>query len=87
MADDGPARAIEAARRALALDNTLTEAHASLAYGLVGEWAWEDAERHFRRAIDLNPSYATARQWYVELLTAENRMDEAVASARRSDGP
>ncbi len=84
LAEDGLARAVEAARRALALDSTLAEAHTSLAYGLVGQWAWEDAERHFRRAIALNPSYATAHQWYAELLAAQNRMDEAVASARRA---
>jgi TolB-like protein len=84
LAEDARARAIEAARRALALDSTLAEAHTSLAYGLVGEWAWEDAERHFQRAIALNPSYATAHQWYAELLAARNRMDEAVASARRA---
>ncbi len=84
LAGDGRARGIEAARRALTLDSTLAEAHTSLAYGLVGEWAWQDAERHFRRAIALNPSYATAHQWYAELLAAQNRMDEAVASARRA---
>jgi TolB-like protein/tetratricopeptide (TPR) repeat protein len=84
LAEDGRARGIEAARRALTLDSTLAEAHTSLAYGLVGEWAWQDAERHFHRAIALNPSYATAHQWYAELLAAQNRMDEAVASARRA---
>lgn len=85
LADDVLDRAVEAARRALALDSTLAEAHTSLAYGLaIGEWAWEDAERHFRHAVALNPSYATAHQWYAELLVAENRMDEAVASARRA---
>lgn len=84
LAEDGLARAVEAARRALALDSTLAEAHTSLAYALVGQWEWEDAERHFRRAIALNPSYATAHQWYAEMLAAQNRMDEAVASARRA---
>lgn len=85
LADDAVARAIDAARHALALDSTLAEAHTALAYGLaIGDWAWEDAERHFRSAIDLNPSYATAHQWYAELLVATNRPDEAVASARRA---
>lgn len=85
LADDVLDRAVEAARRALALDSTLAEAHTSLAYGLaIGEWAWEDAERHFRHAVALNPSYATAHQWYAEMLVAENRTDEAVASARRA---
>lgn len=85
LADDVLDRAIEAARRALELDSTLAEAHTSLAYGLaIGEWAWEDAESHFHRALALNPSYATAHQWYAELLVAENRMDEAVSSARRA---
>ena len=84
LAEDALARARDAARRALALDSTLAEAHASLAYGLMGEWAWEESEHHFRRAIELNPSYATAHQWYAELLVATNRADEAVASARRA---
>lgn len=84
LAENGLERAVEAARRALALDSTLAEAHTSLAYGLVGRWAWEEAEHHFRRAIALNPSYATAHQWYAELLAAQNRMEEAVASARRA---
>ena len=84
LAEDGLARAIDAARRALALDSTLAEAHTSLAYGLVGTWSWDESEHHFLRAIELNPSYATAHQWYAELLAAQNRMDEAVASARRA---
>jgi TolB-like protein/Tfp pilus assembly protein PilF len=84
LAEDGLARAIDAARRALALDSTLAEAHTSLAYGLLGEWAWKESVHHFSRAIELNPSYATAHQWYAELLVAQNRMDEAVASARRA---
>ena len=59
------AAAKEAALRALELDSTLAEAHASLAYAT---WAhdrdWEGAEQRFRRAPELNPGYATAHQWY-----------------------
>jgi TolB-like protein/DNA-binding winged helix-turn-helix (wHTH) protein/Tfp pilus assembly protein PilF len=67
------------ANKALELDESLGEAHASL--GLVAqnfEWDWAEAGRQFRRAIQLNPNYATAHQWYAEDLTLSGNFDEAV---------
>jgi TolB-like protein len=58
-------KAKAAATRALELDHTLSEAHTSLAFSLDGfDWDWVSAEREYKRAIGLNPSYATAHHWY-----------------------
>jgi eukaryotic-like serine/threonine-protein kinase len=74
-----------AAQKALAIDDQLAEAHTSLAYAIhTYEWDWPAAERQYRRAIQLNPNYATARQWYAEFLTANGRFDEAEAEGRRA---
>ncbi|MDQ3280415.1 MAG: protein kinase [Acidobacteriota bacterium] len=71
-------RAKAAAQKALAIDDELAEAHTSLAYAIhTYEWDWTAAEREYKRAIELNPNYATARQWYAEFLTANGRFDEA----------
>ncbi len=78
-------QAIAAAERALALDDSLAEAHTSLAYArFLFERRWEEAERGFRRALELAPGYATAHQWYAFLLAARGRHGEAVAAARRA---
>ncbi len=80
---EGMERAKQEARTALALDATLAEAHASLAWvTFIYDWDWTTAERHFRRAIELKPGYATAHQWYAWLLAARGRQDEALAEAR-----
>ncbi len=77
--------AIANAERALELDPELAEAHTALAYArFLYEWRWEDAEAEFRSAIDLNPSYPTARQWYSFLLAALGRGAEAEAEAKRA---
>ncbi|HME00407.1 MAG TPA: tetratricopeptide repeat protein [Terriglobia bacterium] len=71
--------------KALALDNSLAEAHASLAYvKLSFDWQWPEAERHFKQALDLNPSYATGHQWYALYLVAMGRMNEAIAEIGRA---
>src|SRR5678816_3945771 len=58
-------RAKESAIKALALDNTLAEAHASLAHILSNyDWNWSAAEKEFKRSIELKPDYATGHQWY-----------------------
>jgi len=75
-------RAKAAAQEALRVDPSLAEAHASLAYVLEYEWDFAGAEREFRRAIALKPSYATAHQWYAEFLRFMNRPDEALAQSR-----
>jgi len=67
------------ARKALELDETLAEAHASLAWSLfIYDWDWEGAAREFRRAIELNARYATAHQWYAFLLASQGRSEEAL---------
>ena len=72
-------RAKEYARKALALDESVPTAHASLAWSLfIYDWQWEDAEREFRRAIALNPRYASAHQWFAFLLAARGQHDAAL---------
>jgi serine/threonine protein kinase/TolB-like protein len=78
-------KARAAATRALELDETLAEAHASL--GMIKaqyEWDGRGAEKEFRRAIELNPSYAIAHQWYGFLLYEHVRFDEALAEFNRA---
>ena len=78
-------RARAAAKRALEIDDELTEAHTTLAYVTMNfDWDWDQAERQFRRAIELNPNYATAHQWYGELLQYSLRFDEAVVQFQRA---
>jgi serine/threonine-protein kinase len=73
-----------AALRAIALDDSLAEAHTTLADILFyHDRDYEGAEREFIRAIKLNPNYATAPQWYSELLSALGRHEEAIAASRR----
>jgi DNA-binding winged helix-turn-helix (wHTH) protein/TolB-like protein/Tfp pilus assembly protein PilF len=73
------------ALKALALDETLAEAHTSLAFVLYRfEWNWADAEREFKRAIELNPNYATAHHWYGEYLAVTGRFDEAFAQLQNA---
>jgi TolB-like protein/Flp pilus assembly protein TadD len=74
-----------AAMKALELDDTLAEAHTSLAFVKFNyDWDWAGAEREFKRAIELNPNYATARHWYAYYLITMGRPDQAVASVRRA---
>ncbi|MGE5326872.1 MAG: tetratricopeptide repeat protein, partial [Deltaproteobacteria bacterium] len=71
-------KARDAASRALALDESLAEAHVSLGYvKMVYEWDFPASEAEFKRAIELNPAYPTAHQWYAFYLTAMGRADEA----------
>ncbi len=72
-------------RKALALDEKLGEAHASLAKILnLYDWQWEEAEREFQRAIELKPGYATAHQWYGEYLISVGRLEEAKAELKQA---
>ncbi|KPK00965.1 MAG: hypothetical protein AMS20_14500, partial [Gemmatimonas sp. SG8_28] len=76
---EGFERAKQYARQALALDEGLAEAHASLAWALfVYDWDWEGAARSFQRAIAINPRYATAHQWYAFLLATQGRHEDAL---------
>jgi TolB-like protein/Tfp pilus assembly protein PilF len=80
---EGMQRAKEFALKAIALDDTLAEAHTSLGWVLfIHEWDWEAAHHAFRRALELNPRYATARQWYAWQLIASGRVEEALAEGR-----
>jgi TolB-like protein/DNA-binding winged helix-turn-helix (wHTH) protein/Tfp pilus assembly protein PilF len=79
-----PAAKAEAIK-ALALDNTLAEAHTSLGFLLDGfDWDWTSAEKEFRRAIELNPGYATAHHWYAWHLSLMGRHNEAIAEMRKA---
>jgi len=79
-------RAKEMASKAIQIDGTLAEAHTSLAtLKAIYDWDWSGAEQEFRRAIELNPSYATAHHWYAEdLLIRMGRQGEALAEIERA---
>lgn len=78
-------RARDAATKALKLDSSLAEAHTSLAYyDLYHAWNWVEAENEFKKAIELNPNYATAHDWYSYFLMAMGRFDEAWKEVNRA---
>ena len=82
---EGMERARAMARHAIALDESLAEAHTSLGWvQFIYDWDWEAAERSFRRALELNPRYATAHQWYAWIFVARGRFHEAVVEGRTS---
>jgi TolB-like protein/Tfp pilus assembly protein PilF len=76
------AQARQWAEKALKLDDTLAETHTALGWVIFHEWDWAGAERQYRRAVELNPSYALARIWYAQYLYAMERFEEAVAQAQ-----
>ena len=79
-------RATAAVAKALALDDSLGEAHASLAYALdLYGWDWTAAETEYQQAIQLNPGYATARQWYSWHLFMVGRDDDALFELKRAE--
>jgi serine/threonine-protein kinase len=73
-----------AAAQAIGLDDNLAEAHTSLAWARFHDWKWREAEKEFKRAIDLNPSYSTAHVWYADFLTAMGRFDAAEPEINRA---
>jgi serine/threonine-protein kinase len=79
-------KAKESAIKALSLDDTVAEAHASLAHVLMNyDWDWATAEKEFKRSIELKPDYATAHQWYaIHYLTATNRLEESIQEMKRA---
>jgi eukaryotic-like serine/threonine-protein kinase len=78
-------KAKEAALKALELDEKLAEAHASLGQiAAYYDYDFVTAEREYRRALELNPNYATGHQWLAEHLSAMKRSDEALAEIRRA---
>lgn len=70
----------EFAAKALAIDDTLAEAHTSMAMALaITDWNWKEAEKEYRRALALSPNYATAHHWYAtHYLVFQGRLDEAI---------
>jgi TolB-like protein len=82
---DAFSKATAAAAKAFALDASLGEAHASLAYALdLYGWDWDGAETEYKQAVQLNPGYATAHQWYSWHLFMVGRNDDALIELRRA---
>jgi serine/threonine protein kinase len=82
-ADDSYPKAEAASKKALSINESLAEAHTSLAFVTYRyRLQWAEAEQHFKKAIALNPNYATAHQWYGSYLAALGRFDEAVVEAK-----
>ncbi|HEX9222198.1 MAG TPA: winged helix-turn-helix domain-containing protein [Candidatus Acidoferrales bacterium] len=78
-------RARAAALRAVELDDSLAEAHTALALIVQNQdWDWQTAEKEYRRAVELNPNYATAHHWYAEHLMWLGRFDEALRESERA---
>ena len=82
-------KAEQAARKALSIDGNSAEAHTSLASTLMSYyWDWEESEKHFKTALQLNPGYSTARHWYGLYLAATDDLEGAlreIGVARRLD--
>ncbi len=82
-ADESFPKAEAASRKALSINESLAEAHTALAFVTYRyHLKWTEAEQHFKKAIALNPNYATAHQWYASYLAASGRLEEAVVEAK-----
>jgi TolB-like protein/Tfp pilus assembly protein PilF len=82
---DALSGAKKAALKAIELDNSLAEPHASLAFiAETYDWNWPLAEREYKQALELNPSYAQAHNWYAGYLTYTGRFDEGITEAMRA---
>ena len=78
-------KAKAAATRALEIDNTLSEAHASLAMiNLLYDWNWSDSEREFKLALAANPNNENAHHWYSHYLLPRGRIEESLAESKRA---
>jgi serine/threonine protein kinase len=78
-------KAKETAMRALAIDNNLGEAHASLAYAtFFYDWNWQVTEREFKLALELNPNNADTHHWYSHYLMTHHRLDESLSESKRA---
>jgi serine/threonine-protein kinase len=72
------------AQRALQIDDSLAEVHTSMGAINGASWQWDEAEKEHKRAIELNPNYPTAHQWYSFILRKVGRVDEALAESKRA---
>lgn len=72
------------AELALQIDDSLAEAHTSLGFVYYSLWKWDEADKEFKRAIELNPKYPTAHHWYYIYLREVGRYDEALAEIKRA---
>jgi len=79
-------KARAAAQKALAIDDSLSEAHAVLGGASQDLWEWETAEREYRRALELDPNNSNARHWYGQFLEVMGRFDEALAQYKHAIG-
>jgi len=83
--EEATTQATAAAQKALELDSNLAEVHYALAIIKTwGEWDWEEAEKAFLRAIELNPNYPDVRVYYSHLLFIKHRPDEAISQVDRA---
>jgi len=81
---EGRRRAEEAATKALELDSGLADAYSALGYVKLFNWNWAAAEQDFKRAIELNSSYANAHNFYASYLMSHGRVDESIAASNRA---
>jgi TolB-like protein/DNA-binding winged helix-turn-helix (wHTH) protein/Tfp pilus assembly protein PilF len=78
-------KAKAAALKALQLNDSLADAHTSLAFvEMQYEWDWPSSEKEFKRALELNPNYATAHQWYAVWLMSQGKQVAALEEERRA---
>ena len=81
---EGRRRAEEAASKALELDSSLADAYTALGYINHYNWNWTAAEQRFKRALELNPNYANAHNFYASYLMSRGRVDESIAASNRA---
>jgi eukaryotic-like serine/threonine-protein kinase len=77
-------KAEEAANKALQLDDSVAEAHASVGYVALFNWQWRVSERELRRAIELNPNLSLAHLYYGQYFSSQGRLDDALAEHKRA---
>ena len=79
------AKAETAARRAIELDESLGEAYASLGLVKEGLWEWAESERLYLKALELNPNYSLAHEWYSSLMMATGRIEEGLEKIKYAE--
>jgi tetratricopeptide (TPR) repeat protein len=86
--NEGNPKSYTYAKKALEFNDNLSSGYVALAAAMEGNWLWQDAREAYKKAIDISPNYATAHQWYAELLSPLGRHEEAIKEmkiARRLD--